>query len=432
MSIINAPRGVRDILPDESWKWEYVFKVTRDTARDFGYREIHLPVFEHTELFSRGVGETTDVVEKEMYTFEDRAGRSLTLRPELSASMVRSYLENRMDKWHQPAKLWSAGPMFRYERPQKGRYRQFWQIDFEAIGSQDPYVDVESIALSLEIFRRLGLSKLEVVVNSVGCPVCRPVHREALQDFLRPRLGDLCETCQGRFDRNPLRILDCKNPACRDITDEAPDTISCLCADCSEHFSSVRLGLGRIGAAVSIDKRLVRGLDYYTKTAYEVLSGDLGAQNAVCGGGRYDNLAESIGGPHTPGVGFAAGVERIVLTMEQQGCNFGEPPVLDVYVVSAEPSSRDESVALLYEIRKAGIAADIDYTGRSFKAQFKTAGGSGASFACVMGPDEIASGSVTVKNLGTGEQQQIARAELPRLLAELRSAKAGNQEGDLL
>ncbi|HPD96854.1 MAG TPA: histidine--tRNA ligase, partial [Synergistales bacterium] len=412
MSSISAPRGVRDILPDESWKWEHVLDVTARTAKDFGYREIHLPVFEHTELFSRGVGETTDVVEKEMYTFEDRAGRSLTLRPELSASMVRSYLENRMDKLHQPVKLWSAGPMFRYERPQKGRYRQFWQIDFEAMGSQDPYVDVETIALSLEIFKRLGLSRLEVVVNSVGCPVCRPVHREALQDFLRPRLNDLCETCQTRFDRNPLRILDCKNPACREITDGAPDTISCLCDECSSHFSEVRKGLDTIGAAVSIDKRLVRGLDYYTKTAYEVLSGDLGAQNAVCGGGRYDNLAESIGGPHTPGVGFAAGVERIVLTMEQQGCSFGRQPLLDAFVVCSEEGIRDEAVKLLYELRSAGIAADIDYSGRSFKAQFKFAGSSGAAFACVMGPEEVSSGSVTVKNLESGEQRQVARADV--------------------
>lgn len=412
MSSIRAPRGVRDILPEESWKWEYVFAVTRKSAVDFGYREVHLPVFEHTELFSRGVGETTDVVEKEMYTFEDRSGRSITLRPELSASMVRSYLENRMDKQHQPAKLWSAGPMFRYERPQKGRYRQFWQIDFEAIGSQDPYVDVESIELSLEIFRRLGLSNLEVVINSVGCPVCRPVHKKALQDFLRPRLDRLCETCQGRFDRNPLRILDCKNPSCRALTDEAPDTISCLCDECSEHFARVRKGLNRIGAVYSIDNRLVRGLDYYTKTAYEILSGDLGAQNAVCGGGRYDNLAESIGGPHTPGVGFATGVERIILSMEQQGCSFGKAPNIEVFVVFTDSSTKEEAVSVLYDIRRAGIAADMDYTGKSLKAQFKAAGGSGAVFACVIGPEEISSGSVTLKDLVSGEQGTVARNEL--------------------
>ena len=412
MSSIKAPRGVRDILPGESWKWEHVFSVTRKVAGDFGYREVHLPVFEHTELFSRGVGETTDEVEKEMYTFEDRSGRSLTLRPELSASMVRSYLENRMDKQHQPAKLWSAGPMFRYERPQKGRYRQFWQIDFEAIGSQDPLLDVESIELSLELFRRLGLSNLEVLVNSVGCPACRPVHRKALQDFLRPRLKELCESCRGRFDRNPLRILDCKNPACQAITEDAPSTISCLCDECAAHFDAVRKGLAMIGASFEVDNRLVRGLDYYTKTAYEVLSGELGAQNAVCGGGRYDNLAESIGGPHTPGMGFAAGVERIVLTMEEQGCSFGEPPRCDIFVVHADDSSLDAAVSALYDIRRAGMAGDMDYTGRTLRARFKTAGASGAAFACVLGPEEIASGKVTLKDLRSGEQQAVGRAEL--------------------
>ena len=415
MSSIKAPRGVRDILPDESWKWEYVFAVTRKAASDFGYREVHLPVFEHTELFSRGVGETTDVVEKEMYTFEDRAGRSLTLRPELSASMVRSYLENRMTGSISRQNSGAQGRCSARATP-KGRYRQFWQIDFEAIGSQDPFVDVESVELSLEIFRRLGLSNLEVVVNSVGCPVCRPVHKKALQNFLRPRLNDLCETCQARFDRNPLRILDCKNPSCRALTDDATGTISCLCEECSEHFEMVKKGLEMIGASFRIDNRLVRGLDYYTKTAYEVLSGDLGAQNAVCGGGRYDNLAESIGGPHTPGVGFATGVERIVLTMEQQGCSFGEAPNIDVFVISADGSSREEAVTALYDIRRAGISADIDYTGRSFKAQFKAAGSSGAVFACILGPEEVASGQVTLKDLRTAEQKSVRRAELTDFL----------------
>ncbi|MEA3508758.1 MAG: histidine--tRNA ligase [Synergistota bacterium] len=429
MSSIRAPRGVRDILPEESWKWAYVMEMTRRTAIDFGYREVHLPVFEHTELFSRGVGETTDVVEKEMYTFEDRSGRSITLRPELSASMVRSYLENRMDKVSQPVKLWSAGPMFRYERPQKGRYRQFWQIDIEAIGEQNPMVDVETIAFSMELYRRLGLSNLEVVVNSVGCPVCRPVHRKALQDYLRPKLDELCPTCQGRFDRNPLRILDCKNPACREITEGAPSTVSCLCDECAAHFEQVKKGLDLLGASYSIDQRLVRGLDYYTKTAFEVLSGDLGAQNAVCGGGRYDNLAESIGGDHTPGVGFAAGVERIVLTMEQQGCSFGREPGLDAWLVVAEKSAADEALKILYSLRASGIAADLDYTGRSFKSQFKAASTSGAVFACIIGGDEIASGNISVKDLDTGEQVLVRREDLACYFTENRKRRkdAGDQ-----
>ncbi len=417
MESIKAPRGVRDILPDESWKWASIFEVTRKIAEDFGYREVHLPIFEQTELFSRGIGETTDVVEKEMYTFSDRSGRSLTLRPEATASMVRAYLEHGMASGPQPSKLWCAGPMMRYERPQKGRYRQFWQLDFEAIGSASPLVDVEVIALSLEIFRRLGLSNLEVLVNSVGCPACRPVYRAALQEYLGERFDALCPTCQGRFDRNPLRILDCKVETCRSITDEAPDVRDHLCEECRSHFDEVLKGLDLIGAKFRIDKRLVRGLDYYTKTAYEVLSGDLGAQNAVCGGGRYDNLAEAIGGPHTPGVGFAAGLDRIVLTMEQQGLSFGREPAISVMVVVAEESARDEAVRLLYELRRAGVPSDMDSSGKGVKAQMKAAATAKAAYACILGSSEIARGVVAVKEMATGSQEEVERDKVVERLA---------------
>lgn len=405
MAEITAPRGVRDVLPDESWKWAYVLGQFRGLAESFGFSEVHLPIFEHTELFSRGIGDTTDVVEKEMYTFEDQAGRSLTLRPEATASMVRSYLEHHMASGPQPVKLWCAGPMFRYEKPQKGRYRQFWQLDVEVLGSVNPLVDVEIIGLSLELYRRLGMTNLEVVVNSVGCPVCRPAYREALQSYLRPHLGELCGSCRSRFDRNPLRILDCKNETCKAITEGAPDVMDSLCDECSGHFAAVRRGLDLLGARTHIDKRLVRGLDYYTKTAYEVLSGDLGAQNAVCGGGRYDNLAESIGGPHVPGVGFASGIERIVLTMEQQGCSFGRAPSLDAFVVCVDEAVRDEAVKLLYALRREGLGADMDYQGRSVKTQFKTA--SQAAFACILGGDEAARGVVAVKEMATGNQEEL-------------------------
>jgi len=411
MVSIKAPRGVRDILPEESWKWAFVLKTASEVAQDFNYREVHLPIFEQTELFARGVGDTTDIVEKEMYTFEDRGGRSLTLRPELSASMVRAYLENRMDQRPQPVKLWSAGPMFRYERPQKGRYRQFWQLDFEAIGSQDPYVDVEVIALSVELFRRLGMKGLDVVINSVGCPMCRPVHKEALQSFLKPHLSELCPTCQDRYNRNPLRILDCKNPTCRAITDNAPDTISYLCPECKEHFEGLKAGLDALGLHYSIDNRLVRGLDYYTKTASEVLSGELGAQNAVCGGGRYDNLAEAIGGKHTPGVGFAAGLERIVLTMEQQGCSFGKEPALEVFVVAVGDIERKEALKLMHEFRKAGISADMDFNGKSFRAQLKVANQMGAPIVCILGEEELKAGKVSIKDMETGQQVEVPLEE---------------------
>lgn len=407
MEAIRAPRGTRDILGDESWKWAYVAGICRDVADDYGYREVHLPIFEYTELFSRGVGDTTDVVEKEMYTFEDRGGRSITLRPELTASMVRSYLENDMRKNAQPAKMWSMGPMFRYERPQKGRYRQFVQVDFEAIGTQDALVDFEIIDVSMEIYRRLGLSNLEVVLNSVGCPKCRPVYRKALQDFLGAHFEQLCDTCKSRYDRNPLRILDCKNPECKALTEDAPSVMEHLCGECSDHFDVLQKALAKAGAVVRHDKRLVRGLDYYTKTAYEILSGDLGSQNAVCGGGRYDNLSEAIGGPHVPGVGFASGIERVVMTMEAQGLSFGKEPANLVYVVSAEPELRFEVMEFVHKLRQNRISADMDYTGKSMKSQMKSAGNV-ASYACIIGGDEIKNGVVSLKNLGDGSQETLS------------------------
>ena len=411
MEAIKAPRGTRDILGNESWKWAYVTDMFSNVADDYGYREVHLPIFEHTELFCRGVGETTDIVENEMYTFTDRGGRSVTLRPEMTASMVRSYLENNMASGPQPAKLWGTGPMFRYERPQKGRYRQFVQLDVEALGAQDAFVDLEIIDLSMEFYRRLGLSNLNVVLNSVGCPKCRPVYRKALQDFLKPRYDELCDSCKSRYERNPLRILDCKSPICKEISENAPSIMEYLCDECKEHFSELRRGLDRIGANVIHDKRLVRGLDYYTKTAYEILSGDLGAQNAVCGGGRYDNLAEAIGGPHVPGVGFASGIERVMLTMEAQGCSFGREPANKVYAVAAEPSAKLETMNLVRTLRMNHISADMDYMGRSLKSQMKSAGNM-ASYACIIGGDELAKGVVTVKNLGDGTQEELTPEQL--------------------
>ena len=407
MDIIRAPRGTRDILGDESWKWAYVTGICRDVADDYGYKEVHLPIFEHTELFCRGVGETTDVVEKEMYTFEDKGGRSITLRPELTASMVRSYLENEMYKGSQPAKLWSIGPMFRYERPQKRRYRQFVQLDIEALGAQDAYVDLEVIDFSMELYRRLGLSNLQVVLNSVGCPKCRPVYRKALQEFLKGRLSELCDTCKGRYERNPLRILDCKSPVCKEITENAPAVMEHLCDECKEHFEQLKNGLDRIGAVVKIDNRLVRGLDYYTKTAYEILSGDLGSQNAVCGGGRYDNLSEAIGGPHVPGVGFASGIERVVLTMDAQNCTFGKEPSNEVFVVAAEPEVRIDVMDLVRKLRENRISADMDYMGRSMKSQMKAAGNK-AKYACIIGREELDKKLITLKDLKEGTQEELS------------------------
>jgi histidyl-tRNA synthetase len=410
MEAIKAPRGTRDILGGESWKWARVMEVTASVADDFGFREIMLPIFEHTELFSRGIGDTTDVVEKEMYTFTDRGGRSVTLRPELTACVMRSYLEHDMRHGPQPVKLWGWGPMFRYERPQRGRYRQFAQIDFETLGASGPMADVEIIDLSMEIYRRLGLSNLQVVLNSVGCPKCRPVYRDALKKYFASGFDSLCDTCKSRFDRNPLRILDCKNDECRKITESAPAVTDSLCEECGAHFKTVTRGLENLGADIKLDNRLVRGLDYYTKTAYEILSGDLGAQNAVCGGGRYDNLAESIGGPHVPGVGFASGIERIIISMEAQGTYMGRVPAPRVYVVTSGQNAEDEAALLAHDLRARGVSADLDFMGRSMKAQMKTASQAGARFVCILGEDEIASGAVTVKDMSDGTQETAPRA----------------------
>ncbi|MDR1621163.1 MAG: histidine--tRNA ligase [Synergistaceae bacterium] len=412
----KAPRGVRDILPEESWKWAYVSNTVARTMADFGYSEVHLPIFEHTELFSRGVGDTTDIVEKEMYTFVDRGGRSVTLRPEATAGMVRAALEHSLCGQNAAGKLWCWGPMFRYERPQKGRYRQFYQFDAECLGLAGPVADVEVIALSAEIFRRLGLRNLEVVMNSVGCPNCRPRYRKVLIDYFTSKKDVLCGSCIDRLDRNPLRVLDCKVSGCGAVADSAPAIYEHLCDECSAHFEEVKAGLARLGFPYKLDKRLVRGLDYYTKTAYEILSGDLGAQNAVCGGGRYDNLAESIGGPHLPGVGFAAGFDRVVLVMEQQGNSFGRRPQTQVYVAAQDDAARGAVQIFTHKLRQEGISAEQDAGDasrgtRSFKAQMKSANKAGVPWTCIIGGDELAKNLVAVKNMTSGEQVSLPPEE---------------------
>ncbi len=409
MAAISAPRGTRDILPAESWKWSYIINTASQTMRDFGFSEIHLPIFEHTELFSRGVGETTDIVEKEMYTFEDRGGRSITLRPEATAGVMRAAIENNLCVQGASAKLWNWGPMFRHERPQKGRYRQFYQVDAECLGIAGAMADVEVIALSIEIFRRLGLKNLEVVINSVGCEKCRPVYRQKLIEYFDSHKDELCETCLTRLERNPLRILDCKNPSCGRVADGAPDIYDSLCDECKEHFSEVRAGLERLGFTYTLNKRLVRGLDYYTKTAYEILSGALGAQNAVAGGGRYDNLSNAVGGAKIPGVGFACGLDRVMLVMEEQGCDFGEMPKTEVYVAALDDDARGAAQILTYELRKNKIASACDTAGKSFKAQMKIAGA--CKFACIIGADEIANNTVSIKDMRDGSQVNISMSD---------------------
>ena len=405
--LTSGPRGTKDILPDASGCWQYIEQTVQDVCRNYGYSEIRTPVFEHTELFLRGIGETTDIVEKEMYTFTDRGERSLTLRPENTAAVVRSFLEHKLYAGPQPVKLYYTGPMFRYDRPQAGRYRQFHQFGIEAIGSANFAIDAEVIALAEQFLRRVGLTDLKLFINSVGCPLCRPVHRTALQDFLRDKLPGLCSDCQSRFDRNPLRILDCKNSKCSELTQGAPEIGSCLCHDCSTHFDGLQSLLTAAGIDYIVNPRLVRGLDYYTKTAFEIQYSPLGAQSAVCGGGRYDGLIAECGGQPTPGIGFAIGLERVILALEKQGIVTQSKGDIAVFVAPLGAKAQAAAFRLLCELREQGIASDMDYMNRSLKGQMKYANKYPAAFVAIIGDEEVEQNKVMLKNMQTGEQQLI-------------------------
>ncbi|MFZ5596254.1 MAG: histidine--tRNA ligase [Bacillota bacterium] len=410
--ITKRPRGTADILPEDVAGWRYVEDIFRQVCREYNFEEIRTPVFEHTELFERGVGDTTDIVEKEMYTFRDRKNRSITLRPEGTAPVARAFLENNLNAGPQPVKLYYGGPMFRYDKPQAGRYREFHQLGAEVLGSSLPLVDAELIAMAMEIYSRLGLSGLELHINSVGCPRCRADLKARLQDFFEKKTEQLCPNCKDRFSRNPLRILDCKEKSCRELSSGAPTPLDCLCSDCSGHFDRVKQYLDRLGVAYCVDGRLVRGLDYYTRTAFEVMSQEIGAQSSIGGGGRYDGLVEAVGGPPTPGIGFALGVERILMTMKGQGIDFPGRHRPDVFVVSAGPETETEAFDILFSLRKSGLSADKDLLGRSLKAQMKYAGKTGCRFVVILGGDELSRGVAGVKNMVSGEQVEIPLQEL--------------------
>lgn len=414
--LTNRPRGTNDIIPGEVEKWQFIEDVIRDVCRTYGYREIRTPIFEHTELFKRGVGETTDIVEKEMYTFIDRGERSVTLRPEGTAAVVRAYLENKLYTGPQPVKLYYIGPMFRYDRPQAGRYRQFHQFGVEVLGAHSPGIDAEVIAMAMEVYKRLGLRGLELHINSLGCPECRPKLRERLKEFLHTRLDQFCPTCQDRFERNPMRILDCKNEKCRALAAGAPTTLDCLCDECSAFFEAVKEHLEDLGIEYVVDKKLVRGLDYYTHTAFEIMAPGIGAQSSVGGGGRYNGLVEQCGGKDTPGIGYALGLERIILTMEQQGVKF--PPAWrpDIFVVTACAEAERAAFKLLSKLREKGYKADKDYNGRSLKAQMKYAGKLNARYTAILGENELKNGTAMMKDMNTGEQQEIPVDKIPELL----------------
>lgn len=410
--LTTAPRGTKDILPGAVNGWRYVESVLRDVCREFNYQEIRTPIFEHTELFQRGIGDGTDVVDKEMYTFNDRSGRSITLRPENTAAVVRSFVENKLYAEPMPLKVFYIGPMFRYDRPQAGRMRQFHQFGVEAMGSPSPVVDAETILLAITVFKRLGLKDLKLKINSVGCPKCRPQHRTLLQDYFRPHLKELCEDCQSRFDRSPLRILDCKVDHDKPFMAGAPKITDSLCEECHDHFEMVKKLLDEAGVDYEVDSTLVRGLDYYTKTAYEVQYSPLGAQSAVGGGGRYDGLVEELGGPSTPGVGFAMGLERIILALEKQGLLKSEKEAIDVFAVVPDEGGTADAFKAVMTLREAGYSCDMNQIGRSMKAQMKQADRAGARFALIFGEEERSRGAVTVRNMADSSQEEIKRSEI--------------------
>ncbi len=410
--LTNAPRGTKDILPENVAGWNYVEQKIRDICARFGYEEIRTPMFEHTELFHRGIGEGTDVVDKEMYTFEDRGGRSITLRPENTASAVRAYLQNKLYGDSALTKLFYIGSMFRYDRPQAGRMREFHQFGVEALGEANPAVDAEIILLAMEFLKSLGLKDLKLSLNSVGCPSCRPAYRKALQDYFQPHLEELCGDCKDRFERSPLRILDCKADADKEFMAGAPKITDCLCDECRGHFEQVQSLLTEAGVEFELDPRLVRGLDYYTKTAFEIKYAPLGAQSAVAGGGRYDGLIEEMGGNPTPAVGFATGLERVLLALEKQGLLPETKKQTDAFVVALGEAAQKPAFRLLQELRGAGLKALMDYAGRSMKAQMKQAGKAGARFALILGEDEIKENAVMLKDMEKSQQQKVSLDEV--------------------
>lgn len=410
--MINIPKGTKDVLPFDSYKWHYIENTVRDVARLFGACEVRTPTFEHTELFLRGVGDTTDIVNKEMYTFEDKGNRSITLKPEGTAGVARAFIENSLFNAPQPTKMYYITPVFRYERPQAGRLREHHQFGVEFFGSSSPQADVEVISLAKTIFDRLGVKELSLNINSIGCKSCRKDYNNALKDYLRAKLDGMCNTCKERFEKNPLRILDCKEEGCKAIVKNAPNTVDYLCDGCQAHHESVCKGLTSIGMDFEVNPRIVRGLDYYTRTVFEFISTGIGAQGTVCGGGRYNDLVEQVGGKPTAAVGFGMGIERLILLLESLGLKIGEPYSPDVYIAPMCGDAKEIALKLANELRKNGISAEFDVMDRSFKAQMKYADKLMANFVIIIGEDELKADKVAIKNMKTGEQESVDKNRL--------------------
>lgn len=403
---VKAIRGFKDILPEETGWWQRVESAALCVLRNFGFEEFRVPIVERTELFARSIGQDTDIVEKEMYSFSDRHGDSITLRPEATAGVVRAVIEHGLGADGRPLKFYTLGPMFRYERPQKGRQRQFYQLNVEIYNVADPFADAELITLWVYLLEEIGLEDVRILINSLGCQNCRPGYKQDLKDFLSKSLDDLCSDCRRRFKTNPLRILDCKVQGCMDAVKGAPRMMDSLCPGCRDHFSQVQKALDLAGTSFTIEPNLVRGLDYYTRTVFEAHSDSLGAQSAVGGGGRYDLLVKSLGGPDMPAVGFAMGLERLIMLLSQ-----GRPaaaPKPDLFVAVLDDTGRELAFSLAMELKKAGVQVEMEYSSASLKSQMRRAGKLGAAWVLLLGPDEISRGHGGLKNMDTGEQSEVA------------------------
>lgn len=403
----SVPKGTKDILPEDVYRWQKAEQAFAEVCGQYGYEEIRFPTFEHTELFQRSVGDTTDVVQKEMYTFEDKGGRSITLRPEGTAGVVRSFIEHGMTSLPSPVRLFYNITAFRYENVQKGRFREFHQFGLEAFGSKGPEIDAEIISIITLFFERMGLSQTRLCINSIGCPECRAEYNKVLKEYYRPNLKDMCRDCQSRFEKNPLRMLDCKEDYCHELAAKAPKLLDYLCGDCREHFEGLKMNLDSLGIAYTVDPGIVRGLDYYTRTVFEFVSEHVGTQGTICGGGRYDGLVEAMGGQPTPGIGFAMGVERFLMEVASQEIDLKKEPTVLLYIANMDKAGLAYAQKLAYGLRKAGVGCEADLCERSFKAQMKYAGKKGFPYLLVLGGNEIATKKARIKRMDDGIQTDV-------------------------
>lgn len=417
--MMQAPRGTKDVLPQDSYRWQAVEAKMRQAAALAGYREVRTPVFEHTELFARGVGDTTDIVQKEMYTFKDKGDRSLTLKPEGTAGAVRAFLESNLYAEALPCKMYYLNaPIFRYEAPQSGRLREHHQFGLECFGAQDATTDAELILLAYRLVSSLGVKNLTVKINSIGCPNCRPKYHARLKEFLADRIDGMCPTCRTRFERNPLRVLDCKEKRCQELVQDAPSVLDLLCEDCAAHFAQLQACLQAAGVPYVVDSRIVRGLDYYTKTVFELITQTPEGNLTVCGGGRYDNLVEELGGPSVPAAGFGMGIERLLMLLESEGVQLPCPDTLEVFVTYMG-EAKLAAFRLVEALREAGIKADMDHCGRSLKAQFKFANKTGAPLTATLGEEELAQGVVKLRDMNTRQERVAPLAQAAEAVREM-------------